>query len=178
MAKARKRMLVVDGYNVLRSGSRYRSITSPDYTDDSFNTARERLVNDVIDFAGRTYEAYIVYDGGGNAYSQGEPETVGRVKIIFSPAGSSADKVIEKLAHEGRARGMEVLVVTSDATIQDTVFGGGVDRMSANGFSREMEMLKEDTRLDDAPVVSRKMTLGERIDADTLAKLKALRDAR
>ncbi|MDO4401263.1 MAG: NYN domain-containing protein, partial [Coriobacteriia bacterium] len=133
MAQRRKRMLIVDGYNVLRSGSRYRAITSPDYTDDSFNTARERLVNDVIDFAGRTYEAYIVYDGGGNAYSEGAPETVGRVKIIFSPAGSSADKVIEKLAHEGRVRGMEVLVVTSDATIQDTVFGGGVDRMSANG---------------------------------------------
>ena len=178
MAQRRKRMLIVDGYNVLRSGSRYRAITSPDYTDDSFNTARERLVNDVIDFAGRTYEAYIVYDGAGNAYSEGQPERIGRVKIIFSPAGTSADKVIEKLAHEGRVRNMEVLVVTSDATIQDTVFGGGVDRMSANGFSREMEMLKEETRLDDAPVVSKKMTLGERIDADTLAKLKALRDGK
>ena len=99
MAQRRKRMLIVDGYNVLRSGSRYRAITSPDYTDDSFNTARERLVNDVIDFAGRTYEAYIVYDGGGNAYSEGAPETVGRVKIIFSPAGSSADKVSETPAH-------------------------------------------------------------------------------
>ena len=178
MAQRRKRMLIVDGYNVLRSGSRYRHITSPDYTDDSFNTARERLVNDVIDFAGRTYEAYIVYDGGDNVYSEGIPETVGRVKIIFSPAGTSADKVIEKLAHEGRVRGMEVLVVTSDATIQDTVFGGGVDRMSANGFSREMEMLKEDTRLDEAPVVARKMTVSDRLDADTLAKLKALRDGK
>ena len=176
MAQRRKRMLIVDGYNVLRSGSRYRHITKPDYTDDTFNTAREQLVNDVIDFAGRTYEAYIVYDGGGNAYSQGTPETVGRVKIIFSPAGSQADKVIEKLAHEGRVRGMEVLVVTSDATIQDTVFGGGVDRMSANGFSREIEMLKEDTRIEEAPAVARKTTLGERIDAGTLAKLKALRD--
>lgn len=178
MAQRRKRMLIVDGYNVLRSGSRYRHITKPDYTDDSFNTARERLVNDVINFAGRTYEAYIVYDGARNAYSGGEPETVGRVKIIFSPAGSSADKVVEKLAHEGRARGMEVLVVTSDATIQDTVFGGGVDRMSANGFSREMEMLEQDVRLDETPAVARKNTLAERIDADTLAKLKALRDGR
>ena len=178
MAQRRKRMLIVDGYNVLRSGSRYRHITKPDYTDDSFNTAREQLVNDVIDFAGRTYEAYIVYDGGDNVYSEGNPERIGRVKIIFSPAGTSADKVIEKLAHEGRVRNMEVLVVTSDATIQDTVFGGGVDRMSANGFAREMEMLKEETRLDDAPVVSKKMTLGERIDADTLAKLKALRDGK
>lgn len=178
MAQRRKRMLVVDGYNVLRSGSRYRHIVSPDYTDDSFNTARERLVNDVINFAGRTYEAYIVYDGGGNAYSEGEPETVGRVKIIFSPVGSAADKVIEKLAREGRNRGMEVLVVTSDATIQDTVFGGGVDRMSANGFSREMELLEEDTRQEEAPAIARKMTLGDRIDPATLDKLRALRDGK
>lgn len=176
VAQRRNRMLIVDGYNVLRSGSRYRNIAGPDYTDDSFNTARERLVNDVIDFAGRTYEAYIVYDGGGNAYSQGAPETVGKVKIIFSPAGSSADKVVERLAHEGRVRGMEVLVVTSDATIQDTVFGGGVDRMSANGFSREIEMLAEDARLDEMPEVARKATVAQRVDAATLAKLKALRD--
>ena len=43
MAKQRKRLLIVDGYNVLRSGSRYREITGPDYTDDAFNTAREIL---------------------------------------------------------------------------------------------------------------------------------------
>lgn len=176
MAMKRRRRLIVDGYNVLRSGSRYRHITSPDYTDDAFNTAREQLVNDVIDFAGRQYEAFIVYDGGGNAYSEGAPETIGRVKVIFSPAGSSADKIIEKLAREGRNNGMEVLVVTSDATIQDTVFGGGVERMSANGFSREMEMLREETRLDDAPEIARKMTVGDRLDASTLEKLKRLRD--
>ena len=178
MAQRRKRMLIVDGYNVLRSGRRYKSIAGPDYTDDSFNTARERLINDVVNFAGNTWEAYVVYDGGGNEYSEGAVESVGRVKMMFSPAGSSADKVIERLAHEGRTRGLEVMVVTSDATIQDTVFGGGVDRMSANGFSREIEMLEEDVREDEAPKVARKMTLGERIDADTLAILKALRDGR
>jgi len=177
MVQRRKRMLIVDGYNVLRSGSRYRHITSPDYTDDSFNTARERLVNDVIDFAGRTYEAYIVYDGAGNAYSEGAPETVGRVKIIFSPAGTSADKVIEKLAHEGRVRGMEVLVVTSDASIQDTVFGLGVDRMSAEGFSIEVDRYYHDAVLDEQPRIAIKRTVADRIDSETLAKLKALRDA-
>ena len=73
---------------------------------------------------------------------------------------------------------MEVMVVTSDATIQDTVFGGGVDRMSANGFSHEMEMLMQEVRLDESPAVARKNTVAERVDAETLAKLKALRDGR
>ena len=176
MAKQRKKLLIVDGYNVLRSGSRYRDITGPDYTDDSFNTAREELVNDVIGYAGRDWRAIIVFDGGRNEFSTGEAESVGGVRIMFSPSGQSADQVIEKLAHDARERQVETLVVTSDATVQDTVFGGGVDRMSADGFSHEVSMLYEEARLDETPKVAEKNTVAARIDADTLAKLKALRD--
>ena len=177
MVMNRRRMLIVDGYNVLRSGYRYQNIAAPDYTDDSFNTARETLLKDVISFAGKTYRAYIVYDGGGNEFSTGKPQTVGGVQVIFSPAGSTADKVIEKLAHDGAEKGMEVMVVTSDATIQDTVFGGGVDRMSANGFSLEVDRYYDDARLDETPKVAEKNTVASRIDPSTLAKLKALRDS-
>ena len=151
MPRQRKKLLIVDGYNVLRSGSRYKRITSPDYTDDAFNTARARLIN-------------------------GEVQTVGGIQIMFSPAGQSADKVIEKLAHDARERMVEALVVTSDATIQDTVFGGGIDRMSAEGFSHEVAMYYDEARLDETPKVARKNTVADRIPADTLAKLKALRD--
>ena len=155
MAKQRKKLLIVDGYNVLRSGSRYRNAPDEDYTDD---------------------KAVIVFDGAKNAFSDGEAETVGGVRIVFSPAGQSADKVIEKLAHDARERQVETLVVTSDATIQDTTFGFGVDRMSADGFSREVGMYYEEARLDETPKVAQKNTVASRIDPVTLAKLKALRD--
>lgn len=177
MPKQRKKLLIVDGYNVLRSGSRYQRIAGPDYTDDTFNTAREALINDVVNYAGRDWHAVVVFDGGSNAFSTGEAEMVGGVRIMFSPSGQSADKVIEKLAHDARERQVETLVVTSDATIQDTVFGFGVDRMSAEGFSREVAMHYEDARLDDTPKVAEKNTVASRIDPATLAKLKALRDA-
>lgn len=176
MAKQRKKLLLVDGYNVLRSGSRYRQITSPDYTDDTYNTARETLINDVVNYAGHDFSAIIVFDGARNAFSDGATETVGGVRIMFSPAGQSADKVIEKLAHDARERQVETLVVTSDATIQDTVFGFGVDRMSADGFSREVGMHYADARLDETPKVSPKNTVADRIDPKVLAKLRALRD--
>lgn len=178
MGKERRKLLIVDGYNVLRSGSRYQHIAGPDYTDDSFNRARETLINDVIGYAGRAFRAIIVFDGAGNAFSTGETQTIGGVRIMFSPAGSSADKVIEKLAYDARARMIETLVVTSDATIQDTVFGGGVDRMSANGFCRELAMDAEEARLDETPQVAQKNTIAGRLDGETLAKLIALRDAR
>lgn len=178
MPRQRKKLLIVDGYNVLRSGSRYKPVSAahPDYTDDTFNIARERLINDVVNFAGREWRAIVVFDGKGNVLSRGEVETVGGVQIMFSPAGQSADKVIEKLAHDARERMVETLVVTSDATIQDTVFGGGVDRMSAEGFSHEVSMYYTEVRLDEAPKVARKNTVAERISPEALAKLKALRD--
>lgn len=178
--KDRKRRLIVDGFNVLRSGSRYRDIDgpNPDYDHDWFNRAREMLVNDVVHFSGREWKATVVFDGGGNAESTGEAERIGGVEVVFSPAGSAADKVIEKLAFEGRQNGFEVLVVTSDATIQDTVFGLGVDRMSAEGFSIEMERYYTDAVLDETPQVAVKRTVAERIDSETLAKLQALRDGR
>ena len=174
---SRPKLLIVDGYNVLRSGSRYREITGPDYTDDAFNTARERLINDVVNYAGRDWRAIIVFDGGRNEFSTGEAESVGGVRIMFSPSGQSADKVIEKLAHDARERQVETLVVTSDATIQDTVFGFGVDRMSANGFSLEVDRYYDNARLDETPKVAEKNTVASRIDPSTLAKLKALRDS-
>lgn len=176
MVNQRKKLLIVDGYNVLRSGKRYARIVGPDYTDDTFNTARETLINDVVNFAGRDWRAIIVFDGAKNNFSTGEAESVGGVRIVFSPAGQSADKVIEKLAHDARERQVETLVVTSDATIQDTVFGFGVDRMSADGFSHEIALYYEDAQLDELPKVAKKNTVASRIDAATLAKLKALRD--
>jgi len=180
MPKNRKRILIVDGFNVLRSGSRYKnlSLTLPDYDYDWFNRAREMLLNDVVHFAGKEWRATVVFDGGGNVESTGDAQSFGGVRVMFSPAGSSADRVIEKLAFEGRENGFEVLVVTSDATVQDTVFGLGVDRMSAEGFSLEIDRYYDEVRLDEAPKVAQKRTVADRIDAGTLAALKALRDGK
>lgn len=177
MAKKRNKLLIVDGYNVLRSGQRYVHMRrDADYTHEMYNKVREALISDVAAFAGTEYRAIIVFDAADNAESAGKTERIGGVKVMFSPYGSSADKVIEKLAHDARENHVEVMVVTSDATIQDTVFGGGVDRMSANGFSLEMEDLSEEAALDRTIATKRKATVADRLDPETIAKLKALRD--
>jgi predicted RNA-binding protein with PIN domain len=176
MAYVRRRLLVVDGYNVLRSGSRYVDAPKPDWTDDYFNAAREMLLKDVINFAGRNTQAAIVYDGAGSGRKVASEETVGGVRVIFSPAGQSADKLIEKMAYDARERGIEVTVVSSDARIQETVFGGGVDRMSAEGFSRAAAV-EDVARAEDAhPARTSKNTIAGRVSAETVEKLRALRD--
>ena len=180
MARQRKKLLIVDGYNVLRSGSRYVHLRNagpnPDYADDAFNRAREALINDVVCYAGSEYQAVIVFDGARNELSTGECEKIGGVRVMFSPAGSSADKVIEKLSRDARERNIETLVVSSDATIQNTVFGGGVDRMSANGFSFAVETNDHEYHLDESPKVAIKNTVSERLRPDVVEKLRALRD--
>lgn len=179
MAKSRKKLLIVDGYNVLRSGSRYIHMRkNPDYTHDTFNRVREALISDVATFAGSEYDAIIVFDAADNDESAGKSQKISGVRVMFSPYGSSADKVIEKLAYDAKLQRIETLVVTSDSEIQDAVFGGGVDRMSANGFSLEMDELSDEAKLDKTITTTRKSIVAERIDKDTLAKLIALRDRR
>lgn len=172
----RKKLLIIDGYNVLRSQGRYEHETIPDFTDDLFNRAREHLINDVINYAEEDTEAIIVFDGAHNRYSTGDPQIIGGVRIIFSPAGQSADKVIEKLAYDARVKAIETMVVTSDASIQDTVFGRGCDRMSAQGFSSELDRYYHEAQQDTLSKGVLKNTVARRLDVDTLAKLHALRD--
>jgi predicted RNA-binding protein with PIN domain len=172
----RQRLIIVDGYNVLRSGSRYKNVPADDFTDEHTNPARERLINDVINFAGKT-PTYIVFDGGGSQNAQANVQKLGNISVVFSARGTSADRVIEKLAHDAKERGVETLVVSSDATIQDTVFGGVVDRMSADGFCREIADLESVVREEEAPAIARKNTVAGRIPKETAEALARLRDS-
>jgi predicted RNA-binding protein with PIN domain len=173
-----KKVLLVDGYNVIRAGRLYEHLSerSPDHASDTFNAAREALLSDVASFAGREYQATVVFDGAGNPGSAGERQSFGTIGYLFSPHGVSADSVIERLANHAAQEGREVLVVTSDATLQSTVFGHKVTRMSALGFSREIELLREDLDELSSPgkTIAQKNTLADRLDPDTAEKLRRL----
>jgi predicted RNA-binding protein with PIN domain len=169
------KVLLVDGYNVLRSGGAYAHLTAdmPDHTHDAFNLARQTLISDVATFAGRDFEATVVFDGGGNPASTGEPRAVAGITVIFSSANTSADSVIEGLARAAAERGREVLVVTSDAATQWTVLGNKVTRMSAVGFVEEMNGIQQEI----GEVAERqrgKRTLAERLDSDIRETLERM----
>ena len=197
-------ILIVDGYNVLRSSTLYahsgegapdtsktanftEDTESPassrgaasgsadflDYTDDHHNVLREALINDVAVFAHKRFEATVVFDGKGNPNSTGERSDVAGVGVIFSAAGTSADSVIEELAHTAAATGRNVLVITSDATLQWTVLGKNVTRMSAAGFADEMRAIKK-TTIHEVEAVAHKNTLAERIDKETRDRLSRM----
>jgi len=178
-------ILIVDGYNVIRSSGMYVGLGEPeggslgsftatpdfaDYTHDHFNAARDALINDVAVFAHRRYKPTVVFDGAGNPSSTGNRTEVAGVGVIFSAAGVCADATIEELVHQAVEAGHDVLVVTSDATLQWTVLGKRVTRMSALGFADEVHTIKKNT-IDEVRLVTYKNTLGDRLDDATRLKL-------
>ena len=85
MAKKRNKLLIVDGYNVLRSGQRYVHMRrEEDYTHETFNKVREALISDVAAFAGTEYKAIIVFDGADNPESAGKTERMALLPIRLS----------------------------------------------------------------------------------------------
>ena len=67
----------------------------------------------------------IFFDGSGAPPGVPKDESAGRVEVLFSKAGQTADDLIERATHRFQPYG-EVLVVTDDNAERDTViaFGG------------------------------------------------------
>jgi len=169
-----KKILIVDGYNVLRSGELYAHITAADHTHEAFNIARQTLVTDVATYAGSDYSATIVFDGASNPSSTGEVRDVAGVSVIFSPAGVDADTVIEELARKAAEAGAhEVVVVTSDAATQWTVMRSRVTRLSAAGFCQELRVVHQEVE-EHNPALLSKTTLAARLDPATRERLERL----
>lgn len=182
MAIVRKRVLVVDGYNVIRDSPRYRRLIDEDLAGpilhDVYVRARTALIADVAAFAQGSYEAAtVVFDGFGNPDPERPPLRMAGVDVVFSPSGVEADAVIERLVAERRAAGCEVTVITSDAGVQSTVFGDSVVRLSARMFDNEASAMNEQIAeravapFTGGPVHA---TVADRLPADVRARLKEM----
>lgn len=118
---------MVDAYNVLydlwgREGRGGRSL------EDGRLDLLRRL-QDYVAFAG--VDLFLVYDG--SAKSRGQ-ETYGRLQVVYTKKGETADSYIERLAYELLAKDLQVCVVTSDYEEQKNVFGSGALRLSSREF--------------------------------------------
>jgi len=100
--------LIVDGYNVTKTG----------FPGLSLSDQRDRLVRSLGALAARTSaEVTVVFDGA--AVATARPPARG-VRVLFSPAGVSADDVIKDLVR-AEPTGRVLVVVSSDKQVADTV---------------------------------------------------------
>lgn len=170
-------LLVVDGYNVMRASSRYDLLidktTDPKHFDtDPFDRARERVIADVAAYAQKKHECYLVFDGGNNLSDIPRETKIAGIHVVYSRAGETADDVIERLVYLAHQQDREVVLVTSDMTIRQTV-ASGVATLSAQLLVGELHVGDEARDACASVPTTSKMTLEERISPEARAKLFA-----
>ena len=166
-----RELLVVDGYNVIYKSARYLARMDETADGDPFEQARDLLVADVAAYAKGRYEPVIVFDAAGNVSPERPDLSKAGVRLVFSPAGESADTVIERLVTEARLAPQAVTVVTSDNTIRATVGGIPVTRVSSDVLVTNMDALATEYRQANAERQTQHMRLEDRIDPAAREKL-------
>ena len=177
-ARGQQELLVVDGYNIIHATPRYERLifdrADDPYSSDVSDAARTALIADVAAFAQGSYEAVIVFDGAGNVSPARPNLPQAGIRIEFSPTGVSADTVVQRLCTEAREEGRACSVVTSDGTIQSTVMGKGVTRISARMLVEEIGQIDREIERVQEEAPNMKLALGSRLSPEDRAKLARL----
>ena len=139
--KAPRRVLIVDGYNVINA--RGRSVSRSSLAD-----AREQLVSDLMDYAGYSgQQVIVVFDAWMSDRARRTREERGSVTVVYTQKGEIADRYIERLCDEMAddidLRRIEVRVASSDALEQTIILGRGASRLSARELLYEMQASRE-----------------------------------
>ncbi|RVU96857.1 hypothetical protein EII22_10050 [Coriobacteriales bacterium OH1046] len=174
MPEERHELLVVDGYNVIRATERYAHLID-EGDSDPYLRAREALLADVAAFAQGSFDPVVVFDGAGNLSPDRPNLSSGSVRVVFSSTGQSADEVIEQLAVEARHQGRDTTVATSDATVRATIGGVPIKSLSSALIAHEFAIVDTDVAAAASDRAHHHTTLGERLPAETRAKLERLR---
>lgn len=163
-------VLIVDGYNLIGASEEYRSLMRRDP-----ESARRRIVDAIASYAGGGWDATVVFDAASNPEADGVPRDEGGVTVVFSPAGMSADSVVEALARGLRDEGRRVRVITSDAASRHTVAGPLLQVSSSSAFLTELEGARADAA-DLASGGPRRATVADAIEPSIRAILLRIRD--
>ncbi|MBQ6594575.1 MAG: NYN domain-containing protein [Clostridia bacterium] len=171
MKRVPRRVLIVDGYNVLNAR---RAVTGAEQLAD----ARERLVADLQNYAGYTaQQVTVVFDAWLSDRAERSEEDRGPVRVVYTRKGETADRYIEHICDEYapkvEMREMELRVATSDQLEQTIVLGRGAVRLSSRELLREMgEVSAEGARRTGAGRT--RITVEDRIPRETLERLRRL----
>lgn len=120
--------LLVDGYNVTKEG----------YGELPLESQRRRLVGGLAALAAQTKaEVTCVFDG---AELDGPvPSSAARgVRVLFSPAGVTADELIRRLVR-AEPQGRPVVVVSSDREVADGVRRAGARSVPSTALLRRLD---------------------------------------
>jgi len=174
MRAPRKKLLIVDGYNVInswRSGMDARTLAD----------AREELAHKLMDYAGYTgQKVVLVFDAWMSDRKTRTTEESGPLIVVYTQKGETADHYIERLcdshAKDVEYDRLEIDVATSDNVEQVVVLSRGARRISSRELLREMEAVRtEGAETVRKQVVRSKSTVMDSLPEDIRMKLDRMR---
>lgn len=169
----RKKILIVDGYNIINAWDNLKKIMQ----EEGLEYSREKL-NDIMseyaNFSGLfvivVYDAYNVKETTTRVYDRKN------MKIIYTKERQTADSYIEKFISEfGNRRYLEITVATDDFAERQIVIGKGGNRITTVQLRIEVEnkqrKLKKSIETKEKEKLNQVRNL---IQKDTLEKLKKI----
>ena len=172
-AGPRRRILIVDGYNVI-------NVRKPVRESLILEDARRLLTERLHDYAGWTdQQVILVYDAWLSNRMQRSVEKKGLLTVVFTMKGETADNYIERVCdgyeEDIALRRAEVRVATSDLVEQTVAFGRGAIRLSSRELIREMDEAQESRGGRVTSRSTRGSTVADRVPADVREKLEKMR---
>ena len=169
----KRRLLLVDGYNVLNA---WKGMLAGRPLSD----ARDALVARLHDYAGASgQKVIVVFDAWQSERQQRTVEENGWITVVYTQKGETADHYIERvcdnLAEEARAGRLRLRVATSDGLEQTIVLGRGAERVSARELLYEMEHEKGAMGAHSGAQARTKSTLMERLPENVRQSLERMR---
>lgn len=169
-------MLLVDGYNVVNAWPELAALM------DNLEHARDKLV-DILGGYGayKDYKIIVVFDAHGVKGPDITLEVLpGKLQVVYTKQGETADSYIEKTAYRMVREGLDVYVVTSDWAEQLTILGVGAWRIPVRELRNEV--LQMDKRIHEGygktSFNGRRRELEGRINQDVLKRLNEMRQGR
>lgn len=108
------RHIIVDGYNVIRADPRLQS-----FEREGLEKARDVLIRTLSSSPRLVRDQItVVFDGTGGTRGHVHAHSVGRVRVLYSARGQTADDVIVREARSLRTAG-RVIVVTNDTEVRE-----------------------------------------------------------
>ncbi|MEL7568513.1 MAG: NYN domain-containing protein [Dehalobacterium sp.] len=154
-------LIIVDGYNIINAWPELIKLKN-----ESFEHARDRLLNILSDFCGLTgclvivvFDAHLVKGGIGHK------EILGSIEVVFTQEGETADSCIERLVSQ-LPRETRVTVATSDWAQQRLVMGQGALRLSAREFLNRVNEAREKSTLKMHGLLKHNTTLDEALNPE------------
>lgn len=174
MRPQKKRLLIVDGYNVInswRSGMDARNLAD----------ARDELAHKLMDHAGYTgQKVVLVFDAWMSDRVSRTVEETGPLTVVYTQKNETADHYIERLcdsyAREVEYGRLEIEVATSDNVEQVVVLSRGARRISSRELLREMESVRrEGAAAMQKPAVVTRNPVMDRLPEDVRRRLEEMR---